>query len=119
MKKILTVIIILFSMNAFSQDTYLQTGDETIEERATTLTDKYSAQLGLRAEQELLFRKKVEEFMLRAQSIKKQYEGREMLNKLVINQQNETAEMGDILTRIQLDKYKEIKSTMQPLKQIK
>lgn len=118
MKYIFSVLIMFISLSAFAQDTNFQNGSEDAEMKATKITDQYNAELGLRAKQELLFRKKVEEFILRAEDIKRNYKGREMLNKLLINQKNETAELGNILTRPQLEKYKEVRPRIQPLSKV-
>lgn len=114
-RNILALLILCVSFTAFSQDTYFQKGDAAIEAQATEITDRYNAKLGLRAKQELLFRKKVEEYMIRAEQIKKDFTGKDMLDELLKNQQNETAEMGDILTQNQMDVYKENKPIIQPL----
>lgn len=121
MKKALFLLILFvsFSYSSFGQDTYLQVGSEVLEEKAKTITDTYVPILGLRAEQELLFRKKVEEYLVREEEIKATSQGRDMLNKMVALRQNEAAEMGDILTRIQLEKYKEVRPTIQPLARVK
>ena len=71
MKKILTLIVLLVGTLTFAQDTKLQAGDRTLSEKAKEITDKYVGPLGVRAEQELLFRKKVEEFLIREEKIKK------------------------------------------------
>tara|TARA_R100000935_G_scaffold8302_7_gene17381 strand:- start:8961 stop:9323 length:363 start_codon:yes stop_codon:yes gene_type:complete len=119
MKKILTLLLLVVSLSAFSQDTYLQTGSEDLQEKAKAITDKYVDVLGLRAEQELLFRKKVEEYLVREEKIKATNKGEDMLNKMVALRQNEAAEMGDILTRLQLQKYKEVRPEIQPLARVK
>ena len=119
MKKLLLAIIMLVSYSGISQDTHLQMGSETLQEKAKTITDKYVNELGLRAKQELLFRKKVEEFLIREEEIKKTSEGEDMLNKMVALRQNEAAEMGDILTAIQLEEYKKIRPRIQPLARVK
>jgi len=119
MKKVLILLFLFISFSAFSQDTYFQNGNETLQEKAKVITDKYVNVLGLRAEQELLFRKKVEEYLVREEKIKKTTTGEAMLHKMVALRQNEAAEMGDILTRIQLEKYKEVRPDIQPLARVK
>ena len=119
MKKALLLFLLFISSMSFGQDTHVQVGSETLEEKATTIADRYVHELGLRAKQELLFRKKVEEYLIRAEDIKANHEGEDMLNMMVALRQNETAEMGDILTRIQLQEYKKIRPTIQPLARVK
>ncbi len=119
MKKLIILLALFISFSTLSQDTHLQVGSETLQEKAKVITDKYVDALGLRAKQELLFRKKVEEFLVREEKIKANTEGEDMLNKMVALRQNEAAEMGDILTRIQLQKYKEVRPEIQPLARVK
>ncbi|WP_432410629.1 hypothetical protein [Rasiella sp. SM2506] len=119
MKKLLVLLVLFISFSSMAQDTSLQVGSEALQEKAKIITDKYVDVLGLRAKQELLFRKKVEEFLIREEKIKANSEGEDMLNKMVALKQNETAEMGDILTRIQLEKYKEVRPEIQPLARVK
>ena len=119
MKNIVAVLVLFISFSAMGQDTHLQISSDEMQEKAKTITDKYVDALGLRAKQELLFRKKVEEYLIREQEIKENNEGEDMLNKMVALRQNEAAEMGDILTRIQLEKYKEVRPDIQPLARIK
>ncbi|HIB47847.1 MAG TPA: hypothetical protein EYO35_06035 [Flavobacteriaceae bacterium] len=119
MKRIITILILLVSTSLMAQDPILQEGREALEERAETITDKYVDALGLRAEQELLFRNKVEEFLIREQKIKEASKGDDMLNKMVALRQNEMAEMADILTRLQLQEYKKVRPTIQPLARVK
>ncbi len=115
MKRIITIVAFLISITAFSQDTYLQNGNATAEEQAKELTKQYNDQLVMETNQRLLFQKKVEEFLISSNKVKDTYKGRDMLNKLYELRQNEIAEMGDILTRIQLDKYKQVRQDIQPL----
>ncbi|MGJ8666010.1 MAG: hypothetical protein ACSHW7_06580 [Patiriisocius sp.] len=115
MKRIITIVVFLISITAFSQDTYLQNGSATAEEQAKELTKQYNDQLVMETNQRLLFQKKVEEFLISSNKVKDTYKGRDMLNKLYELRQNEIAEMGDILTRIQLDKYKQVRQDIQPL----
>ncbi|WP_152558119.1 hypothetical protein [Altibacter lentus] len=119
MKKILLVLTLLFSVSALSQDAFLQKDNDQLEVEADKITEAYNAQLALSSKQELLFKNKIEEFLIRRQKIEKAYTGKEKLDQLVILQQNETAEMGDILTGPQLDLYKKLKPTLQPVSEVK
>lgn len=119
MKKLIVLLVLFVSFSSLGQDTHLQVGSETLQEKAKVITDKYVDVLGLRANQELIFRKKVEEFLIREEEIKATSEGKEMLNKMVALRQNEAAEMGNILTRIQLNRYKEVRPEIQPLARVK
>lgn len=119
MRKIFLLVLLFVSFSALSQDTNFQVGSETLQEKAKVITDKYVDVLGLRAKQELLFRKKVEEYLVREEKIKATNSGEDMLTMMVALRQNEAAEMSDILTRIQLEKYKEVRPEIQPLARVK
>lgn len=113
------IMLLVSSVTAIAQDTYLQSNvEEATEEKAKKLTNAYNEILVLSSKQVLLFEKKIVEFLIRKKNILDTYEGEEELKMLVINQQNETAEMGDILTRPQLDLYKQYKMELQPLKKL-
>lgn len=119
MKHIVFVFALFLSVTAVSQDTnFQQANSAELKEKAIKITDAYNAELGLRAKQELLFRKKVEEFLIREETIKASSSGRDMLDQMVVLRKNEIAEMGDILTRIQFEKYKEVRPKIQPLAKV-
>jgi len=99
-----------------AQDTYFQDSTLRIQEKAQKVTDQYNDELALTAKQDLLFQKKVEEFLIRRNKIETTLVGKEQLDALYKMQVQETKEMGDILTRPQMDLYKKIKSTIQPIK---
>ena len=50
--------------------------------------------------------------------IESKYEGREELSALTELQVQETLDMNDILTRIQMQVYKKVKPEIQPLKMV-
>lgn len=115
MKTITTFLLLFISLGMYAQDPMLQKNDEVLEDKADKITEMYVPELGLTSKQELLFQKKVEEFLISAEKINNQYSGKDKLDRLVVNQQQETAEMGDILTRPQLNRYKKLKTKFQPL----
>lgn len=92
---------------------------DRFEKQAKELTKVYDAELGLDADQYLLFQKKVEIFLIRAQMIRDDFKGKEKLDKLYLLQKEEMAEMDDILTRIQWERYVKIRPEIQPLEQLK
>ncbi len=115
MKKILGLLVLFISFTSFSQDPYLQESSVKAKEQAIEITNEYTPELGLSGEQQLLFQQKVEEFLIRRYKIENEISGREKLELLYQLQQEETAEMNDILTRPQLLVYKEVKPRIQPL----
>ena len=115
MKKLITLIVLLFSMTISAQDAFLQKDHEILEQEADKITQKYNAELSLTAKQQSLFQKKVEEFLIRREDIEANKSGKEKLDLLYSLQKVETAEMGNIITRPQLRLYKKIKKDIQPL----
>jgi len=118
MKKLITFALLLFSVTVFSQDAFLQKDNEVLEKEADKITRTYNAELSLTAKQQALFQKKVEEFLILRKNIEFNNSGKAKLDLLYSMQKNETAEMGDILTRPQLDLYKNIKKEIQPLETV-
>lgn len=119
MKKLLLLALFITSFSAFSQDPFLQNSNPAAENEAIKITNLYIPKLSLTGEQQLLFQRKVEEFLIRRYKIEANFKGREKLDMLYKLQQEETGEMNDILTRPQLQVYKELKPTLQPLETIK
>lgn len=115
MKKLLSIIVILYTVTAFSQDPYLQKSNADAEKEAVEITEKYNLELVLSGQQKLLFQQKVEEFLIRRYKIEAEMKGVEKLDRLYLLQQEETGEMNDILTRPQLAIYKRVKPRIQPL----
>ncbi|SDB37850.1 hypothetical protein SAMN03097699_0998 [Flavobacteriaceae bacterium MAR_2010_188] len=115
MKNIILVMALVFSTTLFGQDPILQKDAPQLQKKAFDITEKYNAQLALDGKQVILFEKKVEEFLIRREKIEKELKGRDKLNALFNLQTQETLEMNNILTRPQLDLYKQIKQEIQPL----
>lgn len=118
MKKLLLLLFLCISFSAFSQDPFLQKSNPRAEKEAVSITNQYIPELGLTEKQQLLFQQKVEEFLLRRYKIEAEVSGKEKLNLLYQLQQKETVEMNDILTRPQLEVYKQVKPEIQPLETI-
>ncbi|WP_179345012.1 hypothetical protein [Winogradskyella ursingii] len=115
MKTIIYTLIFAFTLQLSAQDPILQTDDESIEERAAKITDKYDEQIELDAKQNILFKKKVEQFLQREEKIRANYKGKAMLNEIKKLRIAETMEMRNVLTRPQLELYKKLKPKIQPL----
>ncbi len=115
MKKLIVLITLLIGVTAFSQDPFLQKDSDNYEMRADALTETYNAELALSSKQELLFKKKVEEFLPRYDAIRKNHEGRDKLNRIQSLGEEESAEMRNILTQPQFDLYVKMKAKIQPI----
>ncbi|MCB0446353.1 MAG: hypothetical protein KDD03_02375 [Gelidibacter sp.] len=94
-------------------------GSKAIEAKADSISDAYDRELAMTAKQKALFKLKVEDYLIRRQKVESMYDGREELTALVELQAQETLDMNDILTRIQMQVYKKIKPEIQPLKIVK
>ncbi|WP_417237994.1 hypothetical protein [Bizionia sp.] len=117
--KTLTVLLTFFiSINLWAQDPLLQKNNPALDKQAKELTQTYSKELALNGEQIGMFENKVEEFLIRKEKIEREFEGREKLNMLYTLKTREIAEMDNILTRPQLELYKKIRPTIQPLEQL-
>ncbi len=117
-----TCIIISFLLLAFkglAQDTFFQESNPVAKEQAIEITNKYIPELGLTGKQQVLFQKKVEKFQIKRMKVEKEFSGKAKLDMLYKLQKEETVEMNDILTRPQLEVYKNIKPTIQPLETLK
>ncbi len=118
MKKLILILSIFIGFTAFSQDPVFQKSNPKAEERAIEITNSYDLQLSLTEKQELLFQQKVAEFLIRRYKIESEFSGKEKLDLLYKLQREETAEMNDILTRPQMEVYKQVKPTIQPLETV-
>ena len=116
LRMILIVVTIGMTNMTMAQDGYVQNGNETAEQQALALAKAYEGELGMSAEQAVLFQKKLEEFVIRANAIKaRDFTTEEKLRLLTTLSEQETAEMGTILTLPQVRRYQELKKTIQPI----
>lgn len=115
MKTLLSIIFITIYTLGFSQDPIIQNNSESLEAVAASITDNYNDKLALDAKQFVLFKKKVEEFLIREEKIHNTYKGEEKLNMLYKLRKAETLEMRNILTKPQFNLYKRLKTQIQPL----
>ena len=115
MRKLIIISLLFLSIKGFAQDTFFQESNPELKKEAIRITDEYNRELALSGEEQVLFQKKVEEFLIWRQEIEEEYKGKEKLDFLLQLQQEETADMQDILTHPQLEVYKKIKSQIQPL----
>ena len=91
MKYLVSLILCLLALQINAQDPYLQNDHEALEDIAKKITMRYNKELALNGKQPLLFQLRV----------------------------TETGEMANILTRQQLNLYKRIKPSIQPLQVVK
>ncbi|WP_040248899.1 hypothetical protein [Psychroserpens mesophilus] len=121
MKTKITTLLLLLSLTLGFAQQYppINDGSLKVEAKADSITDAYDRELSMTAKQKALFKLKVEDYLLRKQNIESKYEGRKQLTALVELQAQETLDMNDILTRIQMQVYKKIKPEIQPLKIVK
>ncbi|GAB4164171.1 MAG: hypothetical protein Tsb0033_25280 [Winogradskyella sp.] len=104
-----------FASFGLAQDPIIQENNETLENVAISITERYNDELALDAKQYILFQKKVEEFLIREEKIHDKFKGKEKLNKLYKLRKAESLEMRNILTQQQFNLYKRLKPQIQPL----
>ncbi|SRX56192.1 hypothetical protein [Aequorivita sp. CIP111184] len=119
MKKLFLLLFVFTTFSAFSQDPFLQKSNPESKKEAVKITNSYIPKLALTGKQQLLFQQKVEEFLIRRYKIEAEFEGKEKLNMLYQLQQQETDEMNNIITLPQMEVYKKVKPTIQPLETVK
>ncbi|MFH4969095.1 hypothetical protein V8G61_12890 [Gaetbulibacter sp. M240] len=118
MKTIITFCALLLCNIVLAQ--YPDNTIETPEVRAEAerLTEIYSAELGLDGTQLPIFEDKVGDYLTLRKEVIETYQGKEALDKLTQLMVKESLEMKDLLTRIQYNKYKKIRQTVQPIKTV-
>lgn len=120
MQSWLCVLLVLgthcWSTPVTAQDPFLQNEVRGSDERANALMQAYQAELGMTVEQALLFRNKAEEFVIRRQRLQQMdLPVEEKVGLLQQLSDQETAEMGNVLTRTQLRAYQKLKLRLQPV----
>ncbi|MBT8376815.1 MAG: hypothetical protein HKN99_11885 [Winogradskyella sp.] len=116
MKYLLSIILIVsipFVTNA--QDKAEEISPQLIEANANDITSEYNKKLFLTGVQLPLFKKKVTEFLYKAEDIKNSLSGKEKLDALYLLQTEEAKYMQDILTQTQYRQYLKLRSNIQPL----
>ena len=117
MRKVIFLFSLLLSQGLLAQDAYLQ-GDPSpeVEQKAKELVAAYQPELVMDASQAVLFEKKVIEFLMRAEKIREMnIPASEKPFLLIKLYEQETEEMGNILTLRQLRKYDKVKPRIQPI----
>ena len=120
MKTKITTLLLFLSLTLGFAQQYppVNDGSLKVEAKADSITDAYDRELSMTAKQKALFKLKVEDYLIKRQMIESKYEGREELSALTELQVQETLDMNDILTRIQMQVYKKVKPEIQPLKMV-
>lgn len=116
MKYIIYITFAFWTLQATAQDPYLQNSTQESEYTSEEITKQYRGKLGMPVDQTTRFMNKIEEFVLRKQKIEAlDVSVAEKLDLLQQLSDQETAEMGNILTRRQLRKYRRLKKKIQPV----
>ncbi|NHF60006.1 hypothetical protein FK220_011680 [Flavobacteriaceae bacterium TP-CH-4] len=116
MKYIYTLAFALITFFVNAQDPYLQQSNAEADALTRVISSKYQGALGMPADQVVRFNNKIEEFVLRRQKINAlDMTTRDKLQLLQQLSHQETAEMANILTRPQLQRYRELKKEIQPV----
>lgn len=115
MRTILITLLILFSVQSFGQDQYLQKYFRTLDPQAEYLATEYNKELGLDQDQFRVFSIKIEKFLNRRQNIENSLAGRPRLEALYHVRMQEIVEMQTVLTKEQLKTYDRVKLDLQPL----
>lgn len=118
MKTLMAFFFILYSSSLFAQFPQASVTDINVKLRADKITAEYNKHLRLNGIQIPLFKNKIAHYLVLADEIKKNNEGREELNALIEMQANESLAMNDILTLYQYRLYKKLKPEIQPLKMV-
>ncbi len=123
MRMLILLFTLLASMNILPQratepQQKVTIQELTLEQQAEILANEYDNRLALTPKQFLLVKEKIESTLEKRRVIESKYSGKEKLDQLALMQSYETSAMGEILTRIQFERYKELKPMIQPLEVI-
>lgn len=112
----LILFAIFYIFPGLAQDPYLQESSTYTGDRAVELTKAYQDDLGMTIEQSVKFRSKIEEYLIRRNTIReKDLPVKQKLAMLKDLSRMETAEMRNILTLPQYRYYKRLKRKFQPV----
>lgn len=111
------VLLFFFTVLSLSaQDVYFQEASQLTEDRARALTENYQPELVMTGKQTRLFERKLTEFLIRADEIKKlDLSTKDRLHLLRQLSAQENEEMANILTRPQVKRYMKVKQGIQPI----
>ncbi|MBV7268110.1 hypothetical protein [Winogradskyella luteola] len=118
MKTLILALALLFTIQLSGQDPIMQKDHDALENVATKITKAYDDQIGLDGSQFVPFQKIVEEYLIREETIHKNFKGRQKLDLLYNLRKAESMEIRNVLTQPQFNLYKTIKPQIQPLAKI-
>jgi len=112
-------LFMVAGLKAQAQEQYFEVKPPHIEKAADSLTQIYSAKLGMTPKQDLLFKTNLADYLLMREQVEKEFEGKEKLDKLYEVSLEESGTMGDVLTEYQFELYEKIKPSIQPIEVVK
>ena len=112
-------VFILVGVAAQAQIQYVKQKPARIEKIADSLTQIYSAKLGMTSKQNLLFKTNVSDYLVMREEVKEEYTGKKKLDKLYKVSLEESGAMSEVLTEYQFELYEKIKPSIQPIAVIK
>ncbi len=116
MKKLLTIVTLLFISFAGAQDIVAPPATEQQKEEAVKMAEALDGELGLTSKQEMMFRNKYTEFIARREAVMRSKRTtankNDLLGQLYIEHGRE---LNDILTVPQRQKFKKIREQYDPL----
>tara|TARA_B100001750_G_scaffold244783_1_gene262922 strand:- start:1410 stop:1781 length:372 start_codon:yes stop_codon:yes gene_type:complete len=120
MKRIVFGLMLsFFSFTTFAQVQHYEVKPKHIEKAADSLTQIYSAKLGMTPKQDLLFKSSIEDYLLLREEVSKKMDGKAKLDELARVYVEESGTMSEILTKYQFELYEKIKPGIQPIETVK
>ncbi|MCC4212696.1 hypothetical protein [Leeuwenhoekiella parthenopeia] len=109
------LMLVFFSLNTVAQVQHYEVKPQHIEKAADSLTQIYSAKLGMTPKQDLLFKSSLEDFLLLREEVSQKKSGKAKLEDLTRVYVEESSKMSEILTEYQFELYEKIKPGIQPV----
>ena len=109
------LMLVFFSLNTVAQVQHYEVKPQHIEKAADSLTQIYSAKLGMTPKQDLLFKSSLEDFLLLREEVSQKKSGKAKLEDLTRVYVEESSKMSEILTEYQFELYEKIKPGIQPI----
>lgn len=116
MKKLFLLLLLFTTTATLAQKYDGVESTSSQKEQAEKLTQQYNDYLSLTEDQIIIMEQKIAEFLAKRNAIITSSSSIEEKNRMILAfYKEETGEMNDILTRVQLQLYKKIKPEIQPL----
>lgn len=116
MKKLFLLLLLFTTTATFAQKYDGVESTASQKEQAEKLTQQYNDYLSLTEDQMIMMEQKIAEFLAKRNAIITSSRSIEEKNRMILTfYKEETGEMNDILTRVQLKQYRKIKPEIQPL----